>query len=90
MDLKQAPFQGLRKPKLSEEMVPEKKTSCACGVVKGATDDRESLPLGMVRSQGICGYEGPRKVHFPGQWLNYGPRETHQIFTNIHCMHTPI
>ena len=26
MDLKQAPFQGLRKPKLSEEMVPEKKT----------------------------------------------------------------
>lgn len=56
-----APFQGLRKPKLSEEMVPEK-TSCPCGVGKGATDDRESQPLGMVRSQWICGYEGRRKV----------------------------
>ena len=46
--MKQAPFQGLRKPKLSEEMVPEKKTSCPCGVGKGATDDRESQPLEMV------------------------------------------
>ena len=66
MDLKQAPFQGLRKPKFSEEMVPEKKTSCPCWVVKGATDDRESQPLGMVRSQGICGYEGPKEGPLPG------------------------
>ena len=66
MDLKQAPFQGLRKPKLSEEMVPDKKTSCPCGVGKGATDDRESQPLEMVRSEWICGYEGRKEGPLPG------------------------
>ena len=66
MDSKQAPLQGLRKPKLSEEMVPEKKTSRPCGVGKGATDGRESQPLGMVRSQWICGHEGPKEGPIPG------------------------
>lgn len=42
VDLKQSPFQGLRKPKLSEEMVPEKKTSSPCEMGKGATDGGDS------------------------------------------------